>query len=136
MSSAIQAIREVSEATDPKQAILDRVSKAVAKIDVMYNMVLLGTYARPAKTAGGVWRPETNVQEDMWQGKVGLVLKMGASAFKDDAEFSFEGSRATVGDWVVYKVGDAWSITISDYPCRLVKDSAIRLKVIDPQVIF
>lgn len=131
-----RAIQNVSQASDPKQAILDQVSKFLPDIDVLFNVVLVATYIRPNMTRGGIYRPDTNVQEDVWQGKVGLVLKLGSHAFEDDSEDVFKGQKVEVGDWCVYKVGDAWSLHINEYPCRLVKDSSIRLKVKDPSIVF
>ena len=138
MSAVIahRAIEVVSRATDPKQAILDLVKPKLADIDVLYNMVLVATYIRPEKTQGGIIRPTVNVQEDIWQGKVGLVVKVGEQAFVDDDAIRFYGQKVNVGEWCVYRVGDAWSLNINDYPCRLIKDSAIKLKVRDPGVVF
>lgn len=135
MTSAMRAVSEIAEATDPKKAILDKLQEPLKSVDLMENMVLLATYIRPAKTAGGVWRPDTNLQEDIYQGKVGLLVKAGPSAFSPDGEYSFKGAPE-IGDWVVYRVGDAWSLNLNGYPCRLVKDIAVRMKIKDPNVIF
>lgn len=132
-----QAVDEISQIGDLKlktEAIKKKVG-SLAGIDVMYNMVLLAAYVRPSRTKGGIIRPGENIEEDIWQGKVGLVLKLGPDAFRDDDEVSFSGQTANLGEWVVFKVGDAWQLTINDWPCRLVRDSAIRLKVADPSIV-
>tara|TARA_R110000868_G_scaffold5117_7_gene31649 strand:+ start:644 stop:1066 length:423 start_codon:yes stop_codon:yes gene_type:complete len=103
--------------------------------DVMFNMVLLAIYIRPEMTKGGIIRPTSNVEEDVWQGKVGLVLKCGPNAFEDDGEYDFHGQKANVGEWVVFKVGDAWSLEVNGIPCRLVRDSNIRMKLKDPTIV-
>jgi hypothetical protein len=105
-------------------------------VDVMFNMILLAIYIRPEMTAGKIIRPTSNVQEDVWQGKAGLVLKRGPNAFEDDGEYNFHGQTVDVGEWCVFKVGDAWSLNINNVPCRLVRDSNIRLKVKDPGIVF
>lgn len=130
-----RAIEEVSKSLDPKSAMLDKVGD-LAGVDVMYNMVLLAAYIRPSTTKGGIIRPDMNVEEDIWQGKVGLVIKLGPDAFEDDADTKFNGQRASLGEWVVFKTGDAWQLTIGDWPCRLVRDSSIKMKVSDPSTIF
>ena len=130
-----RAIEAVSKATDPTAEILKYVGD-LSGIDIMYNMVLLAAYIRPNVTKGGIIRPDENQEEDVWQGKVGLVLKLGQDAFIDDDEVSFHGQSAEIGDWVVFKVGDAWQIQIRDWPCRLVRDSSIRMKVADPSLII
>lgn len=130
-----RAIDRVSKSTDPKAQMLREVGD-ISGIDVMFNMVLIATYVRPNITAGGILRPDENVEEDVWQGKVGLVLKLGPNAYEDDDEYAFHGQKVGVGEWCVFKVGDAWQLIVGDWPCRLVRDSGIRLRVKDPKVIL
>lgn len=131
-----RSIDTLSKASDPKAAILDIVGPALPKIDILYNQILVATYIRPEKTGGGIIRPSQNVAEDQWQGKVGLVLKIGKLAFQDP---DFDGERVDVGDWVGYKVGDAWEVLVNGkqaLTCRVIRDSSIRFKVTDPDVIL
>ena len=130
-----QSIDKVSQSADPKSAMVKAVGD-LSGIEVMYNMVLVATYVRPSLTRGGIIRPDSNVEEDVWQGKVGLVLKLGPNAFESDDEFDFKGQKADVGDWCVFKVGDAWQLTVGQWPCRLVRDSSIRLKLNDPTIVL
>ena len=130
-----RAIEAVSESKDPKKAIMDWIGD-LSGVHMMADTVLIGTFIRPKKTAGGIIRPDVNVQEDVWQGKAGLVLKCGPDAFKDTPDYSFNGETVSVGEWVVYKVGDAWSLNIKGYPCRLIRDVSIKLKVDDPSIVF
>lgn len=129
-----RAIQEVSRSVDPKAEMLKQVGD-LSGVDVMYNMVLLAVYVRPNITKGGIIRPDENQEEDVWQGKVGLVIKLGQDAFEDDEEVKFNGQRADKGEWVVFKTGDAWQLTIGQWPCRLVRDSSIKMKVTDPSII-
>jgi hypothetical protein len=73
--------------------------------------------------------------EDIWQGKAALVLKVGPDAFVDDATQSFAGSQIEVGDWVAFKVGNAWMMNIRGVPCRLIEDTQIRMKLKDPSIL-
>lgn len=130
-----RSIELVSKAQDPKAEILKLVGD-LSGIDIMYNMVLLAVYVRPQVTKGGIIRPTQNQEEDVWQGKAGLVLKLGKDAFEDDNDTSFNGQRADIGEWVVFKVGDAWQVQIREWPCRLVRDSSIKMKVNDPSIII
>lgn len=130
-----QAIDLVSQAINPKAEMTKKVGN-LDQIDVMYNMVLVATYIRPSKTKGGIIRPDQNVEEDVWQGKVGLVLKCGPDAFQDDNDMTFNGQKAEVGEWVVFKVGDAWQLIVGDWPCRLVRDSSIRMKLANPTAVL
>src|SRR5271155_3319779 len=121
-SQAVSEIAQIHDLVAKKMAIAKKVGD-LSGISIMFNMVLLAAYIRPEKSKGGIIRPGSNVEEDVWQGKVGLVLKLGPDSFRDDADMSFNGQRASIGEWVVFKVGDAWQLTINDWPCRLVRDS-------------
>src|SRR5437879_9689327 len=131
-----RAIKVVSETKgDPSRVIMEMVGD-LKDIEVIGDMVLVATYIRPEKTSGGIIRPDANKQEDVWQGKVGLVLKWGPDAFIDPATGSVYEQKVNVGEWCVYKIGDAWSFNYRDYPCRLVRDVNIRMKITDPSVIL
>lgn len=131
-----RAIEAVTNSKDPKQAILDFVGD-LSGIRVPSNRILVGTYLRPEKTSGGIIRPDANKEEDVWQGKVGLVLKWGTEAYKDDGEYHFaDDDKAKVGEWVVYKIGDAWAVTLKGFPCRMIRDSSIAMIIDDPTLIF
>jgi len=103
----------------------------------MYNMVLIATYVSPNKSKGGIIMTQNTIEEDVWQGKVGLVLKTGKEAFKDspDEGVFFHGQRANLGEYVVFHIGDAWQVAVNGWPCRLVRDSSIKMKALDPRVI-
>lgn len=130
-----QAIEFVSQSANPKLEMIKKVGD-LTKITVMYNMVLVAQYVRPMVTKGGIIRPNENLEEDIWQGKVGLVMKLGPNAFQDDQDMSFFGQTAEVGEWVVFKTGDAWQLQVGEWPCRLVRDSSIKLKLDDPQIVL
>lgn len=130
-----KSIQEISNAENAKETILKSVG-SLEGIDVFGDMVLLAIYIRPEKTKGGIIRPQSNVVEDIWQGKVGLVLKWGPDAFIDPNDGSLFTQVANVGEWCVFKVGDAWNITIKDVACRLVRDVSIKMKVKDPESVL
>lgn len=130
-----RSLGAVAAAGDFKDEVLKHVGD-LDDVDIMFNMVLVACYVRPEKTAGGIWLTQTSQEEDVYQGKVGLVLKLGPNAFESDDEFDFKGQTAQVGEWVVYKVGDAWQLQVGQWPCRLVRDSSIRMKVKDPQKVL
>lgn len=131
-----RAIEKISTAKDPKQAILESVGD-LSGVDIMSNEILVGVYIRPEKTSGGIIRPTTNVAEDVWQGKVGLVLKWGTKAYENDTEYQFdEDDKIKPGEWGVFMVGDARSLNINNYPCRLIRDYNLRMRVKDPNIVL
>jgi hypothetical protein len=129
-----RAIGIISTAANPKQAIIKEVGD-LTDLHIFRDDVLIGTYIRPEKTSGGIIRPDSNVEEDVWQGKVGLILKFGHDAFEDTPDFKFT-EIPLLYDWAVYFIGDAKALTINGYPCRLVRDVNIRMTVEDPQMVF
>lgn len=110
---------------DPKQLILDEVGALVADIDVMGAQVLVGVYRRPEKTAGGIHLPGSVRDEDNWQGKVGLVLKLGPLAFLNDDSHRWD-YPPEVGDWVLFRVGDTFPWILNKRHCRFVEDVLVK----------
>ena len=130
-------IKEISQSTDPRAAIL----KAVGDLDgakIAGDLVLLGTYIRNEKTAGGIIRPVENVKEDEYQGKVGLVLKAGPIAYANwEAEANVvQGEMAELHTWVVYQIKDAWPVQINGTPCRVIPYDKIRMQIPEPSMVF
>jgi co-chaperonin GroES (HSP10) len=130
-----KAIEAISRSRDPGSAILDFMGD-LSDVEVLLNRVLVATHIRSNVTTGGIIRPDVNVEEDVWQGKCGLILKYGPDAFKDDEEYIWGESKLSIGDWGVYKVGDGWSVTVKNYPCRIVRDSSFMMRVQDPNSIL
>jgi co-chaperonin GroES (HSP10) len=129
MRPAMKMIHNV----DPRKVIWDSAGD-LKTIDLAANQVLIGLYKRPEKTASGLYLADQTRKEDEYQGKVGLVLKMGPLAFDDDEYF--KGFRANVGDWVAAWVSDGKQIQINDCLCRVVKDSEVRLRVDAPDRVY
>lgn len=121
--------------TDPADTIRAAIGNLDA-IDLFQNQVLIGIYIRPAKTAGGIILADQTRDEDLYQGKVGLVLKKGPIAFADDDRVSFHGKTAEVGDWIVFRPSDGWALSVNKVACRVLQDVHVRAKVASPDVIW
>lgn len=120
---------------DAVQEILDEVG-TIDDFEVFGADVLVAIYKRPEKTAGGVFLADTTRHEDKWQGKVGLVLKVGPAAFKDDDKTSFHGVTVAVGDWVFFRVSDGWSLTVNKRDCRMLQDVHIKGRIPRPDYVW
>jgi co-chaperonin GroES (HSP10) len=131
---ATAKLLEIASATDPRKAIMKAIGD-MSKVELFSGRVLLGIYIAPEKTAGGIIRPNANVKEDVYQGQVGLVLKKGAMAFKDDETNKFHGQDVQVGDWVAYRPGDGKRIQINGVDCRIVEDVLLDMVIDDPAII-
>lgn len=70
-------------------------------IEVFGNQVLVGVYVRPVVTRSGLIISGETGREDFWQGKVGLLLKLGEAAWKRDEDLvAVAGDPPVVGQWV------------------------------------
>lgn len=122
---------------DPAEELLAKVRGDMAHIaEVMGAGVLVAIWKRPEKTAAGLYLPDRTRDEDVFQGKIGIVLKMGPLAFVEDDRHKWAGRIPKVGDWVAYRVGDAWPMFIADHPCRIVEDVNIKMIVSKPDVVW
>jgi hypothetical protein len=128
---------KIVHARDPLQAILEDVGDLDA-IEVISQYVLLGKYMREAgmMTEGGIEIPQEVVKDDRYQTKVGLILKIGNFAFKDDQHVNFHGWRPNLLDWVGYRPSDGMDMQIGKHICRLVPDVHIKLRLKHPDAIF
>jgi co-chaperonin GroES (HSP10) len=133
--TSFKAIDAISTAANPKEAIIKFIGD-LSTFEVMGDRVLVGIFMRPEKTKGGIIRPDANKLEDVWQGKVGLVLKLGPNAFINPDDGSLYEQRVEVGDWVVFKVGDGWQLEVNKMPCRMIKDTNFIAKIKDPMMVL
>lgn len=146
MPNAAKQIAHVDH--DPKREILDKLGD-LSNVEIAQNEVLLAIYMRPEKTPGGIILTDNNRKEDRYQGKVGLVVKIGSACrFEryDDVSNVTYGLDIKLHDWVVVRTSDSWTLDVNTdpkalkydefVPCRLVYDDQIRLRVSNPQMIW
>ena len=106
------------------------------EVTVLHSQVLVLGYVAPARTKGGIIRTDKNVEEDRYQGNIGLVIALGKGAFKDDAVAKFHGDKLKIGDWVMYVPADGIQLFIAGVPCRLFSDTRILMKVTNPEIYY
>lgn len=109
---------------------------ALEQLEVFHNQILVGTYLGSGVTKGGIILTDKGKDEDRWQGKVGVVLKIGPLAFVDDARNDFKGQTVKEGDWIVYKVSDGFSLDVNEVHCRLIEDIHIKARISAPDIIW
>jgi len=128
--------------TDPKQELLNRVGD-LSGVEVYGSDVLVAVYMRPEKTKSGIILTDNMRGEDAFQGKVGLIVKMGPTCFQDDEANKFRDIN--VGDWAVYRASDGFPVTLNTNGgvtskdavlCRIITDINIRLTVSSPDLVF
>lgn len=121
--------------TDPKEAILKELGD-ISSLEIYNNQVLVAVYIRPEKTKSGILLPGQTRDEDKFQSKVGLVLKLGPSAFEEAADDWFKDVEINEHDWVVFRPSDGWSITVNNVLCRMIDDVNIRGRVDHPDRVW
>lgn len=129
-----QTLEEFSKLRTPgefRELVMNRVD--VSQIEVTLNRVLTAVFVQPERTAGGIIKPPSAMEEDVLQGKLCLILKVGPAAFKDDSTTSFYGlgSKAKPGVWCSFRLGNASLIEINKIPCRVVPDDKIEMLFTD-----
>lgn len=115
---------DVVHKEDPKKVLLDKVGDIPDGL-IMFSRILVAVYQPPIveKTSGGILMAQSIQDEDreeaLWQGKVGLLIKMGEQAYKDDETVKFHGQKCEVGDWVWFRPSDGAGCTVGQGFCRV-----------------
>jgi co-chaperonin GroES (HSP10) len=129
-------VARISSAADPKKEIQSLMKDSAKEVDVLHGKVLVALYIMPEKSKGGIILTDKTKEEDVWQGMVGLVIKKGRIAFKDDENTKFGGADLKENeDWVAFTPGDGRRIQINGVDCRIIEDTQILMKVKDPSII-
>lgn len=102
--------------------------------------ILMAIYRRPEKTKGGIILTDNVQGEDLYQGKIGLVLKVGPLVADPSDPKSLRewfGSKIPKpGDWIVIRVGDTFAFNLSNVPCRVVEAKQLRGIVVEPDCVW
>lgn len=135
MSNIVKSLHE----EDPKKVLLDKYYDFIKDIPIYGASILVAIYRRPEKTAGGIIRPGSSLDEDIYQGKVGLVLKTGPFPEDEEDKKFFNGRVPQVGDWVVFRASEGISFGFLDRKgdCRFLKDRrSIWMTIPDPEMVW
>ena len=135
MSVMVKKMKMVHE-QDPREYILEQLAGEQDKIDLFGARVLVATYIRPERTVGGIILTDGVRKEDVFQGRVGLVLKLGPAAFKDTKDVQFYGKTLNVGDWAYYRPSDGVGIAVNGVMCRVIEDVMIDGTTEDVDVVL
>lgn len=131
----VKFVDAISKSADPRQSIFDFIGD-LGHFEVFGDRVLVASYMRAEKTRGGIIRPDSNKVEDVWQQKVGLVLKWGPDAFRNEETGEIYEQTVEPGEWGVFFIGDGKPLEINDAPCRLVKSGNFVGKTTKPEKVL
>lgn len=125
---------------DPRNEIFEKVGLqsdgTIPGFSLHGNRVLVGIYQRPEKTKSGIFLSDQSRKEDEYQGKAGIVLAKGHSAFVSDEEYDFGPDNLEVGDWVMLFVSHGLSVTVNGQKCRIIRDQDIAARIPSPDSVF
>ena len=118
--------------TDPRAELIARVGD-VSWMEVPDCHVLVAVYMRPQLTAGGLFLPPKNLEEDLYQSKAGLVIAVGHGA-------KFNDKEVAIHEWLIFRPSDTWDFDLIRPPgpvrCRMLYDKHIRGRVTAPGHIW
>lgn len=133
--SMSKSLHKMAHAEDPRTAVLEAMGD-LSGIQLTGRQVMVGIYMRPEKTKGGIFLTDKAKDEDLHQGKVGLIVKVGPNAFKSDDEHSFPGTPPMVGDWVFFRVADGWCLSVNGRISRIMQDVNVRGVLDHPDTVL
>lgn len=131
----------VEHGGDPKATIMDRIGSIPEGI-VQFSRILVAIYQPPMvhRTGGGIIltdsMAEEDIQEFLWQGKVGLIVAMGPQAYVDDDAVKFHGTKNKVGDWVWFRPSDGTGCDVNEVFCRVFTERDIIGTIPHPDMIW
>ena len=117
---------------DPAKELMEKVGD-LSSISIFGPKVLVAIYLRPNVTAGGIFLTDKAIDEDLYQGKIGLVIKTGPTAFQDSGWFQ---QGVNVGDWVWFRASNGIAMKFNGVDCRFMEDVRIEGKVTEPDKIW
>jgi len=129
-------LREIAEqaAFDPAKPLWDAAGD-LKDYTVNSELLLVATYIAPPHVVEGptgekviIHRTDQGMQEDRFQGKVGLVLKTGG--YSDSFPYIV---RPEPGDWVVFRASEAMECFIRD---RRTRNEGLSVRVLDARFVL
>lgn len=114
----------------------------LSPLDIIWNRVLIAVWRAPGSKAikrldGTTYdfqRTDNNRDEDGFQGSVGLIVKMGPTAWLRDiddktGEEIYWPQKPDVGDWVIFARGYGTRYKLNDYPLILLDKETEAIKI-------
>lgn len=130
-----ESLHKMKHDGDPKQAVLDSIGDISGR-RLAGHQVLIATYIRPNVLQSGMVISEDVRTEDVYQGKVGLIVKMGPLAFSELGPAWDSENTPKIGDWVVYRPMDGFMTQHNGHPCRTLEDKQIREILDHPDIVI
>ena len=127
-----QAPKEESTVLDPEllnKSLIERMPSPTGW------RILVLPYKGQGKTEGGLFLPNTVVEEQQVSTQVGYVLKVGDLAYKDEKKFP-TGAWCAEKDWVMFARYSGSRFKIEGGEVRILNDDEILAKILEPTDIL
>lgn len=108
----------------------------LSRIQLLGTRVVVATYIEPEKTAGGIYITQKRQEESRFQGKAGLVIAIGPTAFKYNGVYEYEGPKPSVGDWVMFFPSDGREFEYRGIKCRSIESELISMVLDSPESVW
>lgn len=133
----MQAIKAATASKDLASEIWTKVNPYLPDLGDLVQLgdLLVALFQRPEKTAGGIFLTDKARGEDIYQGKAGLIIKIGPLAFQDDETHTWP-VKPTIGNWILFRVSDGWPFILGDQHCRIINERGVRMILNRPDVVF
>jgi len=127
-----------------KTNIRNRIGWVLPKFQMKLNRILLAIFVRPSEMqiAGGktLIMPDSVVNEDLYQGVTGLILKLGPRCYEDSDIMTWTPEdKCAVDDWVMFRRSDGGGIRLrlNGVDCILFEnEKGIKAVVPRPDVVY
>lgn len=121
-----------------KKRVWELLGDAISKFEPTGTDVMFVTYIEPEKTSGGIIKGQKTQQEVLFQGTVGLIVKLGplADKHKSNGWEWLDGERKpAVNDWIVVRFADCWEMHLDGGSFRLIDPENIRGYIETPEIV-
>jgi hypothetical protein len=113
---------------DPRD-LIRKIIGDLSTYEIGPRQILGAIYLRPEKTKGGIALPKQNLEEDFYQSKSCLAVRVGEGA-------TFCGSPVREGDWLVVRPSDCVALEVNGVRCRHIFDDRIMARIPQPWMVW
>ena len=136
---SVEVLTYIPGTDDPKKIILDKLGSELDKFPTIYGSRILVATAPSPDRKGLILLTDKAKDEGRWQGKVGLVLKLGETAAECDPRYpsyEWKGPKPEVGKFVFFRTSDGFEVAINGISCRVIWDSDVIGEITDIESIY
>jgi len=127
--SIMPMMHEVDPAEDLRTKIGD-----LSGFNLIGPKVLCAIYVRPEKTKGGIILSNKTRDEDIYQGKIGLIVRVGVNVGVDPDWFG--DNKLEIGAWAGFRASDGYSLIVNGVNCRILEDVRVQCIASHPDLIW